>query len=328
MIAVTGATGLLGSFIVRQLVQANHPVIAIKREGSDTSGLQDIEALTWRDADVCDPVALHEALHDATTVIHAAAIVSFNPKDKRRLFECNVNGTRNVVDVCLTNSNIRRLVHISSVAAIGKPKDLLHLNENQKWVKNHLTSNYAESKYQAELEIMRGYEEGLSTVIVNPSLILSTGNWHRSSARIFKYIWDERSFYTDGLMNYVDVRDTARIVHQLIDAPVNGERFIVSAGTVAYPDLFQKIAHHFNKKAPTIKVGKKFIRLLTFFENIRSGILNTDPLITRETANNAGSKISFENKKLKNTLNFEFTPLEDTLQWCCEYYLKQVNGKK
>ena len=328
MIAVTGATGLLGSFIVRKLVSSHEAVIAIKRRESDVSLLQDIKGVTIIDADILDPVSLHDAFKNVTTVIHSAALVSFNPRAKKKLYEHNVLGTRNVVNACLNSGNVKRLIHISSVAAVGRQKDVVELDERQKWVKNNQTSNYAESKYLAELEVMRAHEEGLSTVIVNPSLILSPGNWNRSSARLFKYVWDERPFYADGLMNYVDVRDSADVVHKLLHSSVNGERFILSAGTIGYHELFTKIARHFHKKPPTIKVNKRFVRLLTFFENIRSRLLGSDPLITRETANSTGSRILFVNNKVKNTLNFEFTPLDNTLQWCCEYYLKQVNGKK
>ena len=115
MIAVTGATGLLGAHIVRQLVQDKIPFVALKREGSDTSLLDDLkDKITWRIADVVDSVRIHEALQDCTAVIHSAAIVSFNKRRAGELIEVNVNGTRNVVNACLSNG-IKRLIHISSV---------------------------------------------------------------------------------------------------------------------------------------------------------------------------------------------------------------------
>src|SRR5688572_1217970 len=120
MIAVTGANGLLGSFIVRKLIEQNKPFVALKRSGSDISLLDDVaEKITWRDAEVTDPVSLDEALRDVTQVVHAAAIVSFNPRDARKIAEVNIQGTRHVVNICLANG-VRRLVHISSVAALGR----------------------------------------------------------------------------------------------------------------------------------------------------------------------------------------------------------------
>src|SRR5262245_48233741 len=103
MIAVTGANGLLGSFIVRKLMEHGEPFVALKRKNSDTSMLQDVATkIAWRDADVLDTISLREAFDQVTHVIHAAATVSFNPRRARQVMEINVEGTRNVVDECLT----------------------------------------------------------------------------------------------------------------------------------------------------------------------------------------------------------------------------------
>jgi nucleoside-diphosphate-sugar epimerase len=207
MIAITGGNGLLGSFIIRELINTNQPFVAFKRNNSDISLLRDVsEKITWRDADVLDPVSLNEALNDITHVIHAAAIVSFNPRDAKKIYNVNVLGTRNITNACL-NAGVRRFVHISSVAALGRQKDQTIIDEQNKWIDNPLNSTYAESKYYAELEVFRAQEEGLSTVIINPSVILAPTDWTRSSAQLFKYVYDEKSFYIDGSLNYVDVRD-------------------------------------------------------------------------------------------------------------------------
>lgn len=119
MIAVTGATGLLGSAIVQQLMARGHTVVGITRKIIPDNEAQ--KSIIWREADVTDPVSLHEALQDATGVIHAAALVSFNPRHRNRLMQINVTGTRNIVNACL-NLGIKRMVYISSVAALGRQK--------------------------------------------------------------------------------------------------------------------------------------------------------------------------------------------------------------
>jgi dihydroflavonol-4-reductase len=140
MIAVTGANGLLGSFIIRRLLEANEPFIALKRKGSDISLVQDInDKINWMDADVTEPVSLHEAFSKATQVIHAAAVVSFNPRDKARIFDVNVDGTKNVVNACL-NNNIQRLLHVSSVAALGRQKGQDFIDETNKWADSPLST--------------------------------------------------------------------------------------------------------------------------------------------------------------------------------------------
>jgi len=300
MIAVTGATGLLGSSIVRKLIEANEFFVAFKRRNSNTSLLDDInEKITWRDTDLLDPVALSEALQDVTSVIHSAGLVSFHARDKKKLYNVNVKGTRNIINACL-DTDVKRFVHVSSVAALGRPKKTTELDETQKWMESPLNTVYAESKYLAELEVMRGHEEGLSVVIVNPSVVLGPGDWNRSSAKIFGFAWRENIFYTEGSMNYVDVNDVTEVIYKLLHQTENGERFILSAGNITYRSLLEKIATHFDKKPPTIKIGKNILQILARAEGLRSFFTGSTPLITKETAQLTNSPVTYNNKKIKS----------------------------
>jgi nucleoside-diphosphate-sugar epimerase len=327
MIAVTGANGLLGSYVVRELLDKNIPVVALKRPGSDTSLLTDVhDKITWRDADVLDAVALHEALAGASGVIHAAALVSFNPRDKAKLFTTNIEGTKNVVDVCLL-LGIKRLLHISSVAALGRLKNQEIITEENKWTDSALNSAYAESKYRAELEVFRGQEEGLSTLIVNPSVILSRSDWNRSSSQLFKYVWKQNPFYIDGSLNYVDVRDVSKAIIRLYHSGYEGERFIVNAGSIPYRDFFRAVAQRLNRRPPRIKLSKGALTWLARAEQIRSALTGANPLITTETARLAESRFLYSNSKITGTLNLTFQPIEQSLDWCCAWYRDQA-GKK
>lgn len=328
MIAVTGANGLVGSSVIRKLIEAGEPCVAIKRENSDTSLLQDVaDKVIWRNADILDAVSLDEALRDVSSVVHAAALVSYDPRDKKKIFEINATGTRNIVNASL-HRQVKRFVHISSVAALGRPKEAKYINEEQKWIDNPLHSVYAQSKYAAELEVQRAHEEGLNAVIVNPSVILGPGDWSKTSARIFEYAWKEKPFYTTGTINYVSLQDVTTIIHRLLFSEHRGERFIVNAGAVTYKSLLDLIAKHFRKKPPSVGLSPKTIYLLAWAETIRSRITGARPLITSETARIAGSTVFYSNEKVKSKLKFEFQPIEATLHWCCDYYLRQVNGIK
>jgi len=328
MIAVTGANGLLGSFIVRELLKTNARFVAIRRKDSDTSLLSDVsEKIIWREADIVDVVALNEALKDVSVVIHAAGMVSFNPRDEKKIYAVNVEGTRHIVDACAAN-NVRRLLHVSSVAALGRQKDQREVDESNKWIDSELNTTYAQSKYKAELEVFRGQEEGLSTVIVNPTVILAPADWNRSSAQLFKYIWQEKKFYIDGSLNYVDVRDAARIIIKLLDTPIQNERFILAGGSIPFLDFFKKIAVHFNKKTPTIKLNKSTLKFVAKLEMLRSTLTNSTPLITSETARLAGTYFSYNNQKIRTILGEEFQTIDETLRWCCEYYIAKINEKK
>jgi dihydroflavonol-4-reductase len=320
MIAVTGANGLLGSFLVRRLLQENTPFVALKRAQSDLSLLQDVASqIQWRDADINDPLSLQDAFQDVEGVIHTAAVVSFNPRDKKKIFEVNVEGTRNVVDACL-GSGVKRLLHVSSVAALGRTKGQSVTTENNKWVASPLNSTYGESKYLAELEVFRGEEEGLSTIIINPSVILAPANWNNSSARLFRYVWDEKAFYIDGSLNYVDVRDVVNVMLPLYNSTARADRFIVNAGNISFKEFFDKIADHFSKKSPSIKLNKDVLGFIARMEAWRSAIFRTEPMITRETARLADTFFWYDNQKVKKALGVEFQSIEATLAWCCSHY--------
>ncbi len=327
MIAITGATGLLGSYIVRNLCENNIPFVALKRTGSDTSFLNDLrEKITWRDADITDPVSLEEAFKEVTGVIHTAAYVSFNPRKAKVIFEINTEGTRNVVNVCLSK-NIKRLLHVSSVSALGRQKGQTNLNEENKWVDTSINSKYGESKYKAELEVFRGQEEGLSTVIINPSVILGFSNWDKSSTQLFKYAWKQRPFYINGSLNYVDVRDVAEISLHLFNSSIEGERFILSAGSLPFKTFFDKVAQGFQKKGPSIKVNATLAKILAGIESSRTWVTGSEPLITLETARLVDTFFQYNNQKIKKALNFNFQTIDDTLQWCCEHYNRRFGIK-
>ena len=327
MIAVTGANGLLGSYLIRKLVEERLPFVALKRAGSDTSLLNDLGAkVTWRDADVCDPVALDEVLANVTHVIHAAGLVSFNPRRATQIFDVNVAGTRNVVNACLTHG-VKRLIHISSVAALGRMKGQTLIDEDNKWIDNPTNTIYAESKYLGEAEAFRAHEEGLSVAIVNPSVILAPTDWTKSSSKLFKYAWDEKPYYIDGNLNYVDVRDVVKATYQLLNSSVDGERFILNAGNITFLNFFTEVAARFETKPPRIRVNGALLPMLARFERMRSSLYNSEPLITAETARLAGNHYLYKNDKIVTALDFKFQSLDETLNWCCEYYLKQFAKK-
>ena len=262
-ILITGATGLAGSATARRFLAEGHTVAALHRPGSDRSLLRDLESqIDWREGDILDILSLEKALTDMDYVVHAAAVVSFVPRDEKAMYKVNVEGTANVVNACL-KKGVRKLCHVSSVAALGRPDPriietgaTIVIDETQRWTDSPNNSAYAKSKYLAEVEVWRGIAEGLSAVIVNPSLILGEGDWQKSSTQLFKYVYDGKPFYTEGTVNYVDVRDIAEAIFELTLSEIDNERFILERwdGHVSRT-LRLSIAKGFDKKPPHIKVG-------------------------------------------------------------------------
>lgn len=322
MIAITGANGLLGSMLARQLAKSNIPFFGIKRKESDTSLVRDI-SMQWKESDIQDITTLHEVLQDATTVIHTAALVSFKAGDGEILYKVNVEGTRNIVNTCLS-LGIPKLIHVSSVAALGRQKGIYEINEENRWVDNKLNSEYAESKYLAELEVFRGQEEGLNIDIVNPSVILSQADWNKSSSQIFKYAWLGKPFYTDGAINYVDVRDVVEMIIKLINRESGGQRIIANAGVVPLKDILTKLALNFNKKPPWIRVPNPLISIAANLEYFRSLLTGNEPLVTSQSARSAREKYFYSNKKAIEELGMQFHGLNETIDWCCAHYLQNA----
>lgn len=329
MITVTGANGLAGSYIVKELVAHGKKVRALVRSTSSLVELQEIRnKIEIVFADVNDYTSLEEALAGSEVVIHTAAVVSYLPTDKALMRKVNVTGTQHVVNACL-NLHIPTLVHISSVAALGKSTDSQKIDESAKWTNEPTVSDYAQSKYEAELEVWRGSEEGLNTIILNPSVILAPTDFDKSSAQLFGYVWKEKKFFTEGTINTIDVRDVATAVRLLVDNHAAfGERYILSNEVISYQDFFNKVANQWNKKAPTIKVSKRWLQVVAKLEAIRAFFTGSKPLITKHTANLAGKKYTYINTKIKQTLHYEFQPIDATIQWCCAEYRKKFENKK
>ncbi len=316
MVVITGATGLLGSILIDHFTSRKVPVTALYR----TSPPAERASVRWMEGDVTDIHALTKAFEGARCVVHAAALVSFAQRNKNKMFHVNVDGTANVVNACL-RAGVKRLVHISSVAALGKPANQKVIDEETPWPGSVKPSNYGQSKYLAELEAFRGEAEGLSVAMVNPSIILAAGHADRSSGKIFQYIYDGRPFYSDGQLNYVDARDVAEMIYRLYENDSVKGRFIASAGTIPWKMLFGKIAKRFDKKPPSIKISPTLAQWAAGVEWLRSSLTGREPLITKETARIARQRITYSNQKACNELAMTFRDLDNTLDWCCSHFL-------
>lgn len=332
---ITGANGLIGSHIVRRYLDAGRNVAALRRTGSDLHLLADIqERITWLEGDILDIPALEEALQTVQTsgsvdVVHVAAMISYSPKDRDRMDKVNVEGTANVVNVCLAKG-VRKLGYVSSVAAVGRPtvkgasaNSTLVIDEEQRWEESPQNSFYGQTKYRAELEVWRGIAEGLDAVIVNPSLVLGEGDWTRSSTQLFKYAFDEKPFYPAGIVNLVDVRDVAEAVFQLMQSEITAERFILTATTLPYKTFLDKLADALGKKRPQYRVPPKLTQLLWPLEAVRAWFTGKAPLITRETARSASGLYQYDGRKIENTLPFRYRPIDETIQRICMFFKQQ-----
>jgi nucleoside-diphosphate-sugar epimerase len=330
MVLVTGGTGFVGSYIIKELVERNYAVRAIRRSNTLPFYIpKEIwNKVEWVDADVLDVIALENAMTGIDAVIHAAGVVSFIKKERKHMYRVNVEGTANMVNMAW-EKNIRRFVHISSVAALGRRENGAHVNEEKKWEEHKSNTHYAKSKYKAELEVWRGIGEGLNGVILNPSTVLGYGDWNNTSCAIFKKVFDEFPWYSSGLNGFVDVEDVAKVTVLMMENDSCEERFIVNGDTWPFKKLQETIADGFGKKRPSKPVTPLLMSIAWRMEQLRFLFTKKKPLLTKESASVAQSKTYFENDKILNALKgFSFTPLEETIQKACEKYLGTINASQ
>lgn len=325
-IFVTGGTGFVGSYIIRELIQKGYSVRAIRRNNKLPSYISKniLDKVEWIEGDVLDVVVLDEAMQDIDVVIHSAGVVSFVKKDRKKMYEVNVQGTANVVNIALER-NVKRFIHISSVAALGRKNNGAHVNEEKKWEENKVNTHYAKSKYKAELEVWRGISEGLEGVILNPATVLGYGDWNSSSCAIFKNVYEEFAWYSPGINGFVDVEDVARATLLLMESDISGQRFIINGETWSFKKLQDAIANAFGKKQPSKRTTPFLMGIAWRLEKWKSFFSGKRPLLTKESARVAMSQTYFENDKILKTLpEFSFTPLEESIRRACHKYINAL----
>ncbi|MEP6685073.1 MAG: NAD-dependent epimerase/dehydratase family protein [Parafilimonas sp.] len=308
-IFITGATGLLGSHLIKELLNQNADIKALYRTKIPFTHAN----VEWIQGDLFDTILLEEILAGVDEVYHCAAKVSFNPKNKKELFKTNIEGTANIVNTCL-NANVKKLLHVSSVSALGRIRENKIITEAMQWSEEANNSVYGESKYLGEMEVWRGIAEGLNAVIINPTIILGAADWNNGSAEIFKTVYKEFPYYTEGVTGFVDVNDVVKVMITLMNSDIVSECFIISAENVSYKSLFDMIAEVFDKKPPHKKVSPFMADLIWRLEAVRSFFTRKAPFINKETAQAALAKVYFDNSKLLNVLpGFSYTSLKKSV---------------
>lgn len=317
MILVTGATGFLGAELIKQLTDKQLKVRALKRSTSKIPALIiDNKLVEWVIADINEPESLVDAFEDVTQVYHCAAFVSFDPKEKTKLLKINIEGTENIVTLCIENN--ARLLHVSSIAALGNAKKGEKITEKDFWEYDPHVHSYAISKYEGEMQVWRGIAEGLNAVIVNPAVIIGKNAGFAGSGAIFKLVKDGLKFYTDGATGIVDVEDVATAMILLMDSDITEERYTLSADNLHYKDFFAAIAQGFNIKAPSKAAKPWMLGIAWRAAKFASWFTGKAPALTKDAAKSSFNLSYYSNEKIKNTLNFEFKPLQQSILEVCQ----------
>ena len=320
MILITGGTGLVGARLIHEYAQRGVKVRALSR-GNGIGNLKHYTGwesfVEWVQGDVLDIDSIENALQGISHVIHCANVVSFDPNDYALMMKVNVEGTANMVNLSLDCGHITCFTHVSSVATLGRVADAGELDEHSDWIAGKHNSVYAISKFNAEREVWRAHAEGLPVNMVNPSIILGTGNWKTDSSSLFMKIKNKFPFYTEGISGFVGVGDVAKAIIALNESTINGERYILNAANISFQDLFNQIAVALNVKAPSIKVPFVLSQMIWRLEWMRYKVTGHKPFITKDTAYSAHQKRYYNGNKINTDLNFQYTPLSEVIKSVC-----------
>jgi dihydroflavonol-4-reductase len=327
MVFVTGATGLIGSFLLLELQARGLAVRALYRGVAPVVTFPGIE---WVQGDILDATLLASVISpEVTHVFHCAGLVSYAPQDEDALLQTNMEGTAAIVNACLARPGIR-LGYVSSVAALGLPSEPRGeqlptarqvITEKATWDLGASHPAYATSKYLGELEVWRGAAEGLTAVIVNPSVVLGPGDWQRSSTRLLRYAYEEHRFYTKGLLNFVDARDVAaHLAYLVLDLPTiaTTERYILNGGAYPLGAFLREVATAFGRRPPTVAVPDWAAEIIWRLEHGRAVLTGARPLITRDTARAGRQPIYYEASKAQLATGLGFRPLSETIAWATQ----------
>ncbi len=312
----------MGAYIIRDLIAKGYSVRAIRRSDKlpafiDATVFDKVE---WIMGDVLDVEILENAMTGVDAVIHAAAMVSFEASEEKAMYQTNVEGTANMVNAALL-CKVPRFVYISSVASLGRKNDGKMVTESSEWEDSNLNTHYAKSKYFAEMEVWRGIGEGLNAVIVNPSTILGYGDWNSSSSAIFKNVYDEFPWYTNGINGFVAVEDVSKASILLMESGIENARFLLNADNWSFQKLFNCIADGFGKKRPSREAGPFLSAVAWRLEKFKTLVTGKKSLLTKQSARLAQTKTHFDNSKILTALpGFSFTALDQTIQDACKKY--------
>ena len=336
----TGATGLVGETLLTALNESLNPKAPATRpllrasyrnasrigsqgvlppslhpQHSDSSGL-----VEWQSCDLNDWNSLNDLVQGSEVVFHCAALVSYDPRDAELLFEQNTRITGQLVDACLS-AGVRRLVHVSSIAALGPSRNGETIHENTPWDDKGASSVYGRSKFEAELEVWRGQEEGLEVIVVNPSVILGPGAFDAGSNQMFRQVDRGLLFYPPGSLGVVDVRDVARACIDLNEQNVLGRRFLLNGANLTFQELFGEIARVMGRKAPALSPPYALARLGALIQQIIKQWTGGRNYLSAETVRAAYTRKRYDGSAVLQALpGFEYTPWKKTMQDGVHHY--------
>ena len=317
---VTGAGGFIGSHVVRQLLRDGQEVRAALAPGEAPTNLQGL-AVETVEVDVTNPEQVDQAVQGCSSIYHLAAMYVLYAKDPGRIYEVNVGGTQNVMEAAKTHQ-IRKVVHTSSIAAVGLKEGGVPADETTPFVDYDLADHYVLSKHRSEQLALQYARDGLPVVVVNPGFPFGPGDLKPTPTgrMILDLIKNRLPGFPAGGLSAVDVEDVAR--GHLLAAKKGrvGERYLLTGTNMTYRDFLKEAARVAGVRAPRFQIPTPLARVMSHGFLLGTKLFGVDPLMTPELLTYVSRPLYYDNRKAREELGMEFTPLEVTLTKAVDYF--------
>ncbi len=336
MILVTGGTGFVGAHLLYKLASDKQQVRAIYRNEKKFAIVKrifsyyskDSETLfnniDWVKADLNDITALASAFKDITHVYHCAALVSFEPDKFDLLQKTNIEGTANIVNLCISNT-IKKLCYISSIAALGQPLNNVPITETSEWNNEIAHDVYAITKYGAELEVWRGTQEGVDAVIVNPGVIIGPGIWKYGSGSLIKTVHKGLKYYTAGSTGFISVKNVVDSMVGLMQSSIKNERFILVSNNWSYKQFLTTCSKSLAVKAPKKEAKNSILQLGWRLDWLVHKLTGKRRRLTKHLVTALNTNTVYDNSKLKSHLDIQLESIDQAIEETSKLYLEDIS---
>ncbi len=309
---ITGATGFIGHHVAAALIRRGWSLRALCRRRPPPS--VDIPGISWQIGDIRNPGEVMSAISGAEAVFHVAADYRLWSPQPREIYESNVTGTINVLQAAL-DTGVGRVVHTSSVGALGLRPDGGPADEATPVSLNDMVGHYKRSKFLAEREAEKFLDKGLPVVFVHPSTPVGPGD--RKPTPTGKIIVDflnaKMPAYLDTGLNLVDVRDVAEGQCLAFEKGRIGEKYILGNRNLSLAEIFKILSAISNIPAPRVRLPYTPILLLAGMLHLVSMATGREPLFPYEGVKMAAKRMYFDPSKAIRELGFPQTPVEKAL---------------
>lgn len=331
MYLVIGSTNILGAHTICILLQKGLQVRAVKSDKSDMLRFKKImgyyfsdsdnlfDEIDWVDGDPFDRESVMEILDGVDYVFNCSIPLFFGLRKHEDMIADSVQATALLVD-CAKEMGVKYFCHVSNVQALGEEPEMREITEDSPRDPKTKYTGFSQASFLCDMEVWRGFEEGLSGSILNTGLIIGPGDWTKDSSAIIQRIAKKFRFYTKGVTGFVGVKDVVRCMLSVTKQNILKERFIVVSQCMSFADLLFTIADTLDVKRPKFHVCKSMLFCLKLWYRIKYLFTRRNPRLNDDFISLITDFKLYSNEKSINTIVAGYEPIEQVVKDVCVVY--------